>query len=93
MLYIEALAAPDTVNTMPETTLKAFADHGKVGAAMATDGGGDCEEVLARFAKQGIDVLVLATRLQEEGAKAFSESWNELMQVIQSKSLAPTQRA
>ena len=92
VLYIEALAAPDTVNTMPETTLKAFADHGKVGAAMATDGG-DCEEVLARFAKQGVDVLALATRLQEEGAKAFSESWNELMQVIESKSLVLTQRA
>jgi transaldolase len=92
VLYIEALAAPDTVNTMPETTLKAFADHGKVGAAMATDGG-DCEEVLARFAKEGVDVLALAARLQEEGAKAFSDSWNELMQVIESKSLVLTQGA
>lgn len=90
VLYIEALAAPDTVNTMPEATLKAFADHGKVGAAMATDGG-DCEQVLARFATEGVDVLALATRLQEEGAKAFSDSWNELMQVIESKSMVLTQ--
>jgi transaldolase len=92
VLYVEALAAPDTVNTMPEATLKAFAGHGKAGAAMATDGG-DCEEVLARFAKEGVDVLALAVRLQQEGAKAFSDSWNELMQVIESKSVVLTQGA
>ena len=87
LLYIKALAAPNTVNTMPEATLKAMADHGEVGTVMATDGG-DCEEVLAEFAKAGVDVIALAARLQEEGAKAFSDSWNELMKVIESKSMA-----
>jgi len=86
ILYIRALAAPNTVNTMPEATLKALADHGEVGAVMATDGG-DCEEVLAQFAKAGVDVIALAAKLQEEGAKAFSDSWNELMKVIESKSM------
>ena len=85
VLYIEALAAPFTVNTMPEATLKAFADHGRVGAPMAADGG-DCEAVLAQFAKAGVDIDALAARLQEEGAKSFVASWNELMGVIASKS-------
>ena len=92
VLYIEGLAAPDTVNTMPEATLKAFADHGHVGGLMAKDGG-DCENVLAKFAKAGVDVEALATRLQEEGAKSFTDSWNELMKVIESKSMALTQGA
>jgi transaldolase len=92
VLYIKALAAPNTVNTMPEGTLKALADHGEVGAVMAADGG-DCEAVLAKFAAEGIDVLALAAQLQEEGAKAFSDSWNELMQVIESKSMVLTQGA
>jgi len=87
VLYVEALAAPYTVNTMPEGTLKALADHGKVGTLMAVDGG-DCEKVLADFAAAGIDVDALAARLQEEGAKAFSDSWNDLMTVIASKSAA-----
>ena len=85
VLYIEKLAAPHTVNTMPEATLKAFADHGQVGGVMPPDGG-DCEAVLAQFAKAGIDVGALAAQLQEEGAKAFVKSWNELMGVIGSKS-------
>ena len=85
VLYIKALAAPFTVNTMPEGTLKAFADHGEVGATMPTDGG-DCEEVLAQFAKAGIDVQALAAQLQDEGAKSFVKSWNDLMGVINSKS-------
>ncbi len=84
VLYINALAAPLTVNTMPEPTLKAFADHGELGAAMSPDGG-DCEAVLASFAKAGIDVDALAARLQDEGAAAFVKSWNELMEVIASK--------
>ncbi len=92
ILYIKALAAPDTVNTMPEATLKAMADHGEVGAILSPDGG-DCEEVLAQFAKQGIDVLARAEQLQREGAQAFSDSWNELMQVIESKSMVLTQGA
>ena len=85
VLYITGLAAPLTVNTMPEGTLKAFADHGEVGAALSADGG-DSEAVLAQFAKAGVDVDALAARLQKEGAESFVKSWNELMGVIKSKS-------
>jgi len=85
VLYVQALAAPFTVNTMPEATLKALADHGVVGAAMPIDGG-DSDEVLARFAAAGIDVQALAAQLQDEGAKSFVKSWNDLMGVIASKS-------
>lgn len=85
VLYIEALAAPLTVNTMPEATLKAFADHGRVGAAMRADGG-DCEAVLHEFGQAGVRIDELATRLQDEGAASFVNSWNELMGVIASKS-------
>ena len=86
-LYITALAAPDTVNTMPEKTLLAFADHGEVDSPVPADGG-DCEQVLAQFAKAGVDLDALAAELQSEGAKAFDESWNDLMKVIASKSAA-----
>lgn len=85
ILYVKNLAAPDTVNTMPEGTLKAFADHGEVGAVMPPDGG-DCEQVLQQFGKAGIDIDALGEQLQSEGAKAFVNSWNELMGVIESKS-------
>ena len=84
-LYVNALAAPFTVNTMPEGTLKALAEHGDVGATMPADGG-DCEEVLARFAAGRIDVKALALQLQDEGAKSFVNSWNDLIAVIGSKS-------
>jgi transaldolase len=84
VLYVDALAAPFTVNTMPEGTLNAFADHGVVGATMPADGG-DCEEILARFARANIDVQSLAVQLQDEGAKSFVNSWNDLMAVIRSK--------
>jgi transaldolase len=77
-LYVDALAAPFTVNTMPEGTLKAVADHGKLGATMATDGA-DSASVLAAFTKAGTDVDALAARLQDEGAAAFVKSWNELI--------------
>ncbi|HZL99234.1 MAG TPA: transaldolase [Planctomycetota bacterium] len=77
-LYVEALAAPLTVNTMPEATLKAFAEHGAVGAPLPADGG-DCEEVLASFGRAGVDVGMLAERLQVEGAAAFVASWNALL--------------
>jgi len=87
VLYIKALAAPFTVNTMPEGTLKALADHGALDAILPADGG-DCEEVLARFATAGIDVDALAAQLQDEGAQSFVKSWNELMAVIISKSAA-----
>ncbi|MGD0435951.1 MAG: transaldolase [Bryobacteraceae bacterium] len=86
-LYVKALAAPLTVNTMPDGTLKALADHGEAGPILAADGG-DCEEVLGRFAKAGIDVDALAAQLQKEGAESFVTSWNELMAVIESKSAA-----
>ena len=84
VLYIKSLAAPFTVNTMPEGTLKALADHGDITTLLHADGG-DCEEVLARVAEAGVDVCALAAQLQEEGAKAFVKSWNELMTVINSK--------
>lgn len=77
-LYVKALAAPYTVNTLPEKTLNAFADHGEVGDLLATDGG-DAEEVLASYAHAGVDIDALATQLQEEGAKAFVESWTEML--------------
>jgi len=85
VLYVKALAAPLTVNTMPEGTLKALADHGTLGAILPADGG-DCEEVLAQFAKAGVDIDALAAQLQDEGAKSFVNSWHELMEVIASKS-------
>jgi transaldolase len=87
VLYIKALAAPLTVNTMPEATLKALADHGEIGAPLPADGG-DCEEVLAEHRKVGIDIDALAAQLQQEGAKSFVGSWNDLMAVITSKSAA-----
>ena len=85
VLYVKALAAPFTVNTMPENTLKALADHGQLDTILPADGG-DAEWVLAEFANAGIDVDALATQLQEEGAKSFVKSWNELLTVISSKS-------
>jgi transaldolase len=87
VLYIKALAAPFTVNTMPEGTLKALAEHTELGPLLPADGG-DCEEVLAEFAKAGIDVDALAAQLQDEGAKSFVKSWNDLMTVIASKEAA-----
>jgi transaldolase len=87
VLYIKALAAPFTVNTMPEGTLKAFADHGEIGPMLLADGG-DCEVVLAQFTRAGIDLDALADQLQDEGAKSFVKSWDELLAVIASKSAA-----
>jgi transaldolase len=85
ILYVKALAAPFTVNTMPEDTLKAFAEHGEIGAMLGPNRG-DCEVDLAAFAKAGIDIDALAKRLQEEGAASFDKSWNDLMACIESKS-------
>ena len=87
VLYIEALAAPDTINTMPDATLLAFADHGEIRGVMAEDGG-DAEAVLAEFEHAGIDVAALADQLQREGAEAFVKSWNELLERIAAKSEA-----
>jgi transaldolase len=85
ILYVRALAAPFTVNTMPEGTLKALADHGALGAMLPADGG-DGEAVLARFASAGVNVDALASQLQDEGAKSFVDSWRDLMAVIAAKS-------
>jgi transaldolase len=87
VLYVKALAAPFTVNTMPEGTLKALADHSEISEIMSADGS-DCEAVLGQFAKAGIDVDALAAKLQDEGVKSFVASWNELMGVIASKCAA-----
>ncbi|HEY6154237.1 MAG TPA: transaldolase [Candidatus Udaeobacter sp.] len=92
VLYIRALAAPFTVNTMPEGTLKAFADHGDLGEIMPADGG-DSSAVLDEFAAAGIDVDTLAAKLQDEGATSFVKSWNELLDVISSKTAALQQAA
>jgi transaldolase len=87
ILYVKALAAPFTVNTMPEKTLSALATHTEIGTIIPADGG-DCEEVLQKFGAAGIDADALAAQLQEEGAKSFVQSWNDLMKVIASKSAA-----
>lgn len=84
VMYIEALAAPDTINTIPEKTLLAFADHGQVKGVMPRDGG-DAEKVLAEFVRAGINDTALAAELQREGAEAFDKSWNDLMECIASK--------
>jgi transaldolase len=87
VLYVEGLVAPYTVNTMPENTLKAFADHGKVGDAIRADGG-DSEAVLAEYTKAGVDLSALAAKLQKDGADSFVASWDSLMGVIGSKATA-----
>ena len=84
ILYVKSLAAPFTVNTMPEATLKALGEHTELGSILPADGG-DCEQVLAHFAEAGIDIDALAEQLQDDGAKSFVRSWNELMGVIGSK--------
>lgn len=85
ILYVEALMAPDTINTMPEKTLLAFADHGEVNGALPLDGG-YAESVLAEFAEEGINDETLAADLQREGTEAFTKSWIDLMACIKSKS-------
>jgi transaldolase len=82
VLYVEALASPLTVNTMPENTLLAFAEHGSVGDLIPTDGG-DADRVLAQFEAAGIGVDALAARLQEEGKQSFVDSWKELLKTIE----------
>ena len=83
-LYVEALAAPDTVDTMPSKTLKAFAEHGKVGETMPRDGG-FCEQTIDEIRRQGVDVEALATKLQQEGGEAFAKSWRSLMGGLEEK--------
>jgi len=84
-LYISGLAAPNTVNTMPEETLLAFADHGKLAGSLPRDGG-DAETILLAHTKAGIDLVALAARLQSDGAKSFVDSWHELLGAINAKS-------
>jgi len=87
VLYVEALAAPDTIDTLPEKTLLAFADHGQVKEGMRVDGG-DAEAVIAEFARAGVDAPALAEKLQREGTAAFTESWTDLLGRIAAKSEA-----
>jgi transaldolase len=85
ILYVKALAAPDTVNTMPESTLQALAESHALSSILPADGG-DCEVVLGKFARAGIDIDELAIRLQEEGTRSFVKSWDGLMSAIASRS-------
>jgi len=87
VLYIGALAAPNTVNTMPEETLLAFGEHGRVSGVIPR-GGGDCEQVIAEFGRVGIDVARFGADLQKEGAKSFDDSWQDLLNAIEAKSKA-----
>ena len=87
VLYIDALAAPDTINTMPEKTLHAFADHGSAKSRLPADGG-DAESVIAEFARCGVDDTALAARLQQEGTAAFAKSWRDLLGTITEKAEA-----
>jgi len=87
VLYIDALAAPNTIDTMPEETLLAFGEHGRVSGVIPR-GGGDCEQVLAEFGRVGIDVARLGADLQKEGAASFADSWRDLLDAIEAKSKA-----
>jgi len=87
ILYIGALAAPNTINTMPEETLLAFSEHGRVGGVIPRNGG-DCEQVLAEFRSVGIDVAKLGADLQKEGTESFDDSWRDLLKAIEAKSKA-----
>lgn len=91
-LYLDTLAAPRTINTIPEKTLLAFADHGKVTEALPPDGG-DAEALLVEFARAGVDIKVLADALQHEGAQAFAKSWSDLLDCIAAKSVDLTRPA
>ena len=84
-LYVEAFAAPDTINTMPDKTLLALADHGEIKGSMPADGG-DSEQVFQAHRDQGIDTDALGEVLQKEGAEAFVKSWKELLKTIESES-------
>ena len=87
VLYLEALAAPDTIITIPDATLLAFADHGAVGELLPADGG-DADSVVASFGQAGVDVAALGDKLQRDGASAFVASWKDLMERIAAKAEA-----
>lgn len=84
LLYVEALAAPNTINTMPEPTLLALADHGRIGPVLSPEGS-DADRTLGEFTRAGIDVNVLANTLQREGVDSFAKSWHELLARIEAK--------
>ena len=86
-MYISGLAAPNTVNTMPDETLLAFADHGTVSGVLAADGG-DCDKILAEYPSAGVDVDAVGRQLQVDGAKSFVKSWQDLLASIEAKSKA-----
>jgi transaldolase len=86
-LYVNAFAAPDTINTLPEKTLLAFSDHGRLAGVMAMDGG-DADATIAKIRAAGVDVAALALQLQEEGAQAFVKSWQQLLKRIADKTAA-----
>jgi transaldolase len=86
-MYVTALAAPKTVNTMPEETLLAFGDHGAVSGALTPDGG-NCDQMLAAIAAAGVDIAALATQLQTDGAESFNASWKNLLKSIETKTKA-----
>ena len=90
-MYVEALAAPDTINTMPDKTLLAFADHGNVKDVMPEDGG-DSDRVLAEFARAGIDETAVAARLQREGTASFDKSWADLLRLLDARRNELSQR-
>ena len=87
-LYVHGLAAPFTINTMPDATLEAFFDHGEVGEPMPADGG-DCDALLARFGKAGVDTAALAAKLQGDGATSFVNSWNDLLASVAAQGGSP----
>jgi len=89
-MYVEALAAPDTINTLPEKTLRAFADHGRVNGVLARDGG-DAEQILGEIAQAGISEVQLAGQLQQEGTQAFAKSWQDLLKCLAAKGAATKQ--
>jgi transaldolase len=86
-LYVHGLAAPYTINTMPDETLQAFYDHGEVGEPLPADGG-EVDSLLARFAEAGVDIGQVAAKLQHDGAASFVDAWNELMDRIQAQAAA-----
>jgi transaldolase len=88
-MYVEALAAPDTINTLPEKTLHAFADHGRVIGVLPRDGG-DAEQILGEIARAGINEVQLASQLQQEGTQAFAKSWRALLECLAAKGAAAT---
>ena len=85
VLYIAGLAAPYTVNTMPEQTLLDYGDHGPTPVVVMDPDGGDCEEVLSEFEAAGVDLDALAAKLQSDGASSFVNSWTTLIEAINAK--------